>query len=135
MKIYADYGFYVEQYKGSAISAEDFDEAIFSASQYIRYLTMSRSDSYLGEEVKYAACAVADVYHAVYFPAKVAGVGESVKKSENTDGYSVSYVVEGNDGETKERLFQRKAYEKARIWLICTGLLNRKVGCGHDYKC
>lgn len=128
MKIYADYGFYVEQYKGSIIDAENFEEAILSASQYIRYLTLNRSDSYLGEEVKYAACAVADVYHAVYSSSSIAGMGGSVK-SENNDGYSVSYVVEGNDGETKEQLFRRKAYEAMRKWLICTGLLNRKVEC------
>lgn len=129
MKAYADYKFYVEEFGGKKIKGEDFTAASLHATQYIKHITLGRSDSYTGDELKYATCAVADAYQSVF------GKTEAEKKSENTDGYSVSYVVQGKDGESPEELFKRRAYESAKYWLANTGLLNRKVGCGHAHKC
>ena len=133
MKVYADYQFYVDEYKGK-MDEIDFHKAIIHSSQYIRHITLGRSDKYDGDELKYVSCALADAYISAY---KLSSGNNSPgqKKSENTDGYSVSYVTQGKDGESAEELFKRKAYPLARQWLVNTGLLNRRVGCNHDHKC
>ena len=50
------------------------------------------------------------------------------KKSESTDGYSVTYVAEGTDGELAEEKLKKKLYSIAKLYLINTGLLY----CGVD---
>lgn len=124
---YADYSFYVDEYHGKMDEA-DFQRHILAASQYIKYLTKGRSDEYDGgDEVKYAACESADVLYSV----SLAFSGQGQKKSENTDGYSVSYVTQGKDGETSEELSNRKMNEVIRKWLLPTGLLYAGARCGH----
>lgn len=133
MKLYADYEFYVTEYRGNEGEIENFERAIVHASQYIRHVTLGKSDNYSGEELKYASCALVDAYLSAY---KLSGDENSTgqKKSENTDGYSVSYVTETIDGESSEELFKRKAYPIARQWLLRTGLLSRRVGCPHGHE-
>ena len=118
MRNYADYAFYLGKYSGE-LDERAVNSVIAEASQYIRNVTLKKSDGYGGEEVKYAACAVCDVF----------GVSENslLVSSENTDGYSVSYVGQGRSGETIEQLRNRKAYAAARIWLAGTGLLSRRA--------
>lgn len=140
MKVYADYNFYTEIY-GGKMEEEDFNRQILTASQYIRYLTMGASDGYDGDELKYAACSAADLYYSVSLNTNGAssvgsGIGNiGTVKSENNDGYSVTFVTEGKDGETQEELVGRKIYSEIRKWLIPTGLLRRRVRCAHDYQC
>ena len=74
--------------------------------------------------VKDAVCAVADVYHSCEKKKEAGAV-----KSENNDGYSVSYAVEQMDGQTIEELIGKKAYKAASTYLLPTGWLSRKVGC------
>lgn len=124
MKAYTDYAFYVEKYGGKEIKEEDFTAASLQATQYIKCITLGRSEKHTGEELQYATCAVAEAYNSAFNQAQNGGVG---KRSENTDGYSVSYVVQGKDGESQEELFKRKAYESAKHWLANTGLLQRSV--------
>lgn len=121
MIMYADYDFYISQYGGKVISESDFATASLQATQYLKYITLGRSENYSWDELKYAVCAVAEAYNAVF------GVAGNAKKSETTDGYSVSYVQQSQDGESKESLFKRKAYESAKLWLANTGLLQRSV--------
>lgn len=128
MKAYADYEFYVNKYGGKKVEDEDFAAVSLYATQYIKRVTLGRSEHYLGDEIKYATCAVADVYHEIYIKSS-----NGIVKSENTDGYSVSYAVQVKDGEISEECFLRKAYEQARIWLVGTDLLNRRVGCRHEH--
>ena len=129
MNTYADYQFYEDKYKGKA-TEEEFEFAVIHASQYVRHITLGRSENYSGVEVKYATCALVDAYMSAY---KLSGGNSTTgqKKSENIDGYSVSYVTQTKDGESAEELFRRKAYTVARQWLANTGLLNRRVGCIH----
>lgn len=129
MKCYADYPFYTDKYHGRMDEA-DFQRHILTASQYIRYLTKGRADRYDGDELKYAACESADVLFSV--SRSLSGMGE--KKSENTDGYSVSYVTQGKDGETSEELSNRKMNGVIRKWLLPTGLLYAGARCGHADK-
>ena len=131
MKGYADYNFYESVYHGD-MDETDFSRNILSASQYIRYLTHGLSDEYEGDELKYAACEAADILYASY-QKEAGGTGE--KKSENTDGYSVSYVTQARDGETSEELANRKMTGAIRKWLLPTGLLYAGVRCGHVNKC
>ena len=122
MKVYANYEFYSDDYSGVKIEPDDFSAAALHATQYIKYITLGRSDSYDGDELKYATCEIAEVYAELF----ALRSGNEIK-SENTDGYSVSYVTQGKDGESREDLFRRRAYAIANKWLSLTGLLYRGI--------
>lgn len=130
MKTYADYAFFIEQY-GGAMDEESFRKAIIGASQYIRYITMNRSDNTDAEEIKYAACAVADVYYSTIIAEENGNSKALGKKSETIDGYSVTYVTDRADGETAEIFFKKKAYEAVKQWLGPIGLLYK----GARHRC
>lgn len=123
--MYVDYSYYMDQYGGD-IPEKEYPAAERKAEAYIRKLTYVRGDIFTVENiaVKDAVCAVADVYHS-YKKKQETGV----IKSENNDGYSVSYAVEQSDGQTIEELIRKKAYEAASTYLLPTGWLSRKVGC------
>ena len=119
---YADFAFYMTEYGGDIIPNEQFQRVITRASAYIKAITFSRVDeNNISEEVKAATCAVAEVIY------KAESSTEGEKKSENTDGYSATYVTEQSDGETKEKVLQKKQYAAAYPYLATTGLLYR--GC------
>lgn len=120
MKIYADYEFYRNTYQGK-LAEENFGGLAIRATQYIRYVTLNRSDQYEGDELKYAMCEVADIY------ARSDEKSGRTVLSENVDGYSISYAAEGAAGETTEHTWDKKAYQVLRKWLLQTGLLNRRV--------
>lgn len=128
MKPYADYTFYVETYGGDMIPDKKYSIAALNATQYIKYVTLGRSERYSGEELKFATCAAAEAYAQAYNLAGNQNTAGQIK-SESTDGYSVSYVTQAKDGESQEELFRRKAYSAIRDWLQGTGLLDRRVGC------
>lgn len=127
---YADYEFYIDKAHGK-LERDRFEEEVLEASFFLRYLTFGKSDVLQPEELKYTACAVADMYAK---EKQKADAGEAGKKSESIDGYSVSYVSEQKDGETLEDILSRKASQIAKRYLAGTGLLNRKVGCGYDHQ-
>lgn len=129
MKPYADYTFYVETYGGDMIPDEKYRIAALNATQYIKYVTLGRSERYSGEELKFATCAAAEAYAQVYNLTGSQNTAGQIK-SESTDGYSISYVTQAKEGESLEDLFKRRAYPLVRQWLGGTGLLNRRVGCG-----
>ena len=106
MQAYADYTFYADIYHGEMEEA-DFERHALSASQYIRNITHGKSDGYDGDELKYATCESADT---IFSGGQAPSNSSKEKKSENTDGYSVTYVTEGKDGETSEELVERKVY-------------------------
>ena len=119
---YADLAFYMTEYGGNIIPNEQFQRVITRASTYIKAITFSRVDeNNIPEEVKAAACAVAEVIY------KAESSTEGEKKSENTDGYSVTYVTEQTDGEIKEVILRKKQYAAAYTHLVLTVLLSR--GC------
>lgn len=128
---YADYKFYTEKAYGR-LEQDSFEKEVLEASFYLRYLTQGKSDKIHPEALQYAACSIADMYAE---QKQKSSSGEMGKKSENTDGYSVSYISEMKDGETFESLLNGKALQIAKKYLTGTGLLDRKVGCGHAYQC
>ncbi|MDU3369498.1 MAG: hypothetical protein E7F12_16600 [Clostridioides difficile] len=136
--MYVDYGYYWVDY-GGKMPEEAFPAAEHKAEAYIRYLTHLNGDifSLPNDMVKDAVCAAADVYYAAeqeQEQRKAEGKAGLVR-SENNDGYSVSYVVEQTDGQTAEEAVRRKAYDAVYMYLLPTGWLRRKVGCGHAHEC
>lgn len=129
--MYVDYAYYQTKYNGKLDQAT-FEQQEHQAEAYIRYLTMRQALPDL-DVVRDAVCSVADAYAAVY---SSSGQSAGAVKSENNDGYSVTYVTDRTDGETLEAYAVRKAYEAARIYLLPTGLLNRSVKVrNYDYQC
>ena len=129
--MYVDYGYYWVDY-GGKMPEEAFPAAERKAEAYIRYLTRLNGDifSLPNDMVKDAVCAAAEQEREQRAEGKAGLV-----QSENNDGYSVSYVVEQTDGQTAEEVVRRKAYNAVYMYLLPTGWLRRKVGCGHAHEC
>ena len=129
--MYVDYTYYQKEY-GGKLDQVTFEQRERQAEAYIRYLTVRQELPDL-DAVRDAVCSVADAYAAVY---SSSGQSAGAVKSENNDGYSVTYVTDRKDGETLEAYAARKAYEAARIYLLPTGLLNRSARMrNYDYQC
>ena len=120
MNLYADYKFYVSEYKGN-LPKEEFEKSIMKASAYVRRITFGRADDNMEmEEIKLATCAVCELL-ANDEKVRSKHLGRAVT-SENTDGYSVSYESGGN-GETADDLLGRKIFDTTELYLMPTGLL------------
>lgn len=127
--MYVTYQYYTDEFGGS-MPEKQFMQNERKAEVYIRQITYIHGDIFSEEVegVKDAVCAVADAFYSV------AGTfSQGALKSENTDGYSVTYATEQSDGQTKEELLQKKAYHAAYPYLLPTGWLSRKVGRISDY--
>ena len=129
--MYVDYEYYLNEYGGTSTPYEQFRATEKKAEAYIKKLTYVRGDIFAIENdaVKDAVCAVTDAYHAYSIQTQNGTI-----KSENNDGYSVTYVTEQQDGESLEELIRKKAYAAASTYLLPTGWLSRKVECSYDYK-
>ena len=134
--MYVDYEYYRAEY-GGKMPEEAFPAAKRKAEAYIRYLTHLNGDifSIPNDMVKDAVCAAADVYYVADCWVADDELEVCPVRSENNDGYSVSYVVEQTDGQTAEEAVRRKAYDAVYMYLLPTGWLNRKVRCHNDHKC
>lgn len=120
MNLYADYTFYVSEYRGN-LTDEEFDKSVIPASAHVRRITFGRADDNMEmEEVKLATCAVCDLI-ANDEKVRSEHLGRVVT-SENTDGYSVSYESGGNGG-TADELLSRKIFDTLELYLMPTGLL------------
>ena len=97
--MYADHFYYLSEYGGELIPLERFAKAEKKAEAHIRHLTYVNGDIFACENdtVKDAVCAVAEIYYSCDLKNQQ---GNGFVKSENTDGYSVTYVNEQVDGET-----------------------------------
>lgn len=131
--MYVTYRYYADEYGGKLIEEKRFSVMERRAKAYIRQLTYVRGNIFALENdtVKDAVCAAAEVYYQYETNRKTAGT----IKSENTDGYSVTYVTEQTDGKTAEEVLKKKAYDAVYPYLLTTGWLSRKVGTYHDHKC
>ena len=118
---YADFEFYMNQYKGARISVQDFEELSERASDYIDYITMGRATD--TDVVKRACCAMAEALNATNIAKSV--VSKPAVSSESVGSYSVSYRSSAEvEQETNAVL-----YSLARYYLGRTGLLYRGGGC------
>lgn len=119
--MYAEYDFYLNDYKGSVIpDAPSYDRAAVEASVYLDYITHYRISEdvpdAVKEKVKLAQCAVADVCYK-----QIQDEVANVVSSESVGNHSVSYAV--SKVSFKQRELEK--YSKAKIYLHGTGLLYR----------
>lgn len=85
---YADYAYYISSFAGTLIPAEEFYSLANKAERYVNYITMHRIKE-VTDSVKNAVCAAAEALYEVH--QQYANIPKGIK-SENTDGYSVSYA-------------------------------------------
>lgn len=124
--VYATYEYYTDKYYGATVPKDTFPKMIAKASQYIDYFTFGRITEENVEEFSSLSACACEMAEVIYRMQGNDGI-EREKKSESTDGYSVSYVTEGADGETAEDTLKKKLYAIAEIYLMTTGLLY--LGC------
>ena len=130
--MYVSYDFYKQTF-GGTIPEDDFSHVEATAEAGIGYRTSLTGDivARVANRVKLAVCAAAEVVHYHNNQASANGNQAAGVKSETNDGYSVTYITEGQDGQTAEELLRKKILEAARVYLLPTGWLSRslKVGC------
>ena len=93
MEAYADYNFYKDMYKGTAIPQSDFARLATQASFFVNRCCFNRidevilNDSEMSEKIKRATCAVAELSHKYEKYGDISS--ESVGKVSTT--YNVKY--------------------------------------------
>lgn len=118
--MYAEYNFYTNDYKGSAIpDAPSYDRVAVEASAYLDYITHNRIKveelpDAVKDKVMLAQCAVADVCYK-----QAQDDVANVVSSESVGNHSVSYAV--SRVSFKQRELEK--YSKAKTYLHGTGLL------------
>lgn len=122
--IKVDYEFYTGDYKGTVMPSSAFDRKSVNAEAFVNYITFGRIHKYdLRPEdltaVKMAICAVAEVQF-------IADKHKDIK-SENNDGYSVTFV------NTSDSAVRSRAASAADMYLCETTLRCRAVD--YDYEC
>ena len=124
---YADFNFYVNEFYGTALSAENFDKYASRASDYIDYITMGKSKSYddTDDALAKACCAVAEqVASADEFSSSMSMAGGLVA-SETVGSHSVSF----RSGAEIKASLDANMLNAAQMYLLPTGLLYRGVPC------
>lgn len=116
---YATYDYYINTFFGSMVPDNIFPRCVDLAGKYIDQFTFERitdPDDIKGLED--CACEMAETIYQMRFKNE----GKE-KKSENTDGYSVTYVTEVADGQALEDVLRRKLYDICKLYLVSTGLM------------
>lgn len=121
---YVDYKYYAEAFLGTAIPEPSFPALEKKAEAFLHRITFGRVKRLpeIPKEVKDAICAMAE--YNFQADKKTPGV-----KSENIDGYSVSY------GDSTETSRNTELYGVAKNYLSDTGLLYRGRSRRYDNKC
>jgi len=123
--MYADYAFYTSSYGSSYIATEaEFKTLERQAALHIDLITFNRLHNGwpVTDAVKNAVCAAADVLkkHEASLQAATTAAG---LKSENNDGYSVSY----QDAADIKAAVSDAMTEAATPYLVFTGLMDRSA--------
>lgn len=115
-----EYGYYISEFGGEEIPEEKFKRISKLANTYLEQFTHNRvkNDTENEEKVRDCICEMCETIYLTMYKNE-----EAEKKSESTDGYSVSYVTEQQDGEDKNVMLHKKLYRIARNYLANTGLL------------
>ena len=115
--MYAEYDFYLNDYKGSVIpDASAYDRVAVESSAYIDYITHNHIKDLADEimvKVRMAQCAVADVCYK-----QTRDDAADVISAESVGNHSVTYATRASN---KQRELEK--YSKAKIYLRGTGLL------------
>ncbi|MBQ7975402.1 MAG: hypothetical protein IJ300_06920 [Clostridia bacterium] len=88
MKKLADFDYYVSEYGGTMLDSGSFNQLSLRASALVNAYTFGRAAESSLDDVKAAVCAVAEVIHRHEQNSNI--------KSENNDGYSVTYCEPEN---------------------------------------
>lgn len=118
---YADYTYYSDSFGGLLIPSSEFCVFAAKAERLVRFVTQHRITE-VTDEVKNAVCAAAEAAYEIR--SSVANIPQGIK-SENTDGYSVTYK-DYNTDELAERE-KRAMYKAIKQELSGTGLLYQGV--------
>lgn len=123
--MYADFTFYHDIFHGSAVDQDAFAALERQASSFIDRITFNRlyQSGQVTDTVKMADCAVVDTLKAHETTQQVAVTSAGVK-SENVDGYSVTY----QSADDIRAAVESAMLEAARPYLIYTGLMDRSIG-------
>lgn len=119
-----DYIYYIGEYGGNAVPEEEFSKSEKKAEVYLKNITHGKLTEENVSECENAKDCICDMTETVFRCSKEKN---REKKSENIDGYSVSYVTETTDGEDSVTAMKKKLYSIARYWLMNTGLLYQGV--------
>ena len=119
--MYAEYDYYINSWVGTLIPASEFKRYSSKAERLVKFVTQHRITE-VTDEVKNAVCAAAEASYEIR--SSVANIPQGVK-SENTDGYSVTY----KDYDTDELKYKEQNAMLAAIRqeLSGTGLLYQGV--------
>jgi len=119
--MFADYSYYTDSWAGTLIPAQEFNSYARKAERLINYI-VNGGVKEVTDEVKNAVCAAAEV--AYELRQSVANIPQGIK-SENTDGYSVTYKdYNADDLADREK---RAMFKAIRQELYNTGLLYQGV--------
>ena len=138
--VYADYDYYLTQYLGRSIQAEEFPRLALRASQYIDYITCGRAEQQASlEAVKMCCCALAEQYQLIDAAQELtrknltaSEPGEAEVQSESVGGWSRSFRSGGDSAQAASQAAEtgRAALSDiARRFLAHTGLLYRGGRC------
>ena len=119
--MYADFDYYANSFAGTLIPAEEFSSFASKAERYVDYVTCHRITD-VTDRAKNAVCAAAEALYEVH--RQYANVPKGVK-SENTDGYSVTFS--DFDIETFREQEKKAMYDAVEQELSGTGLLYQGV--------
>ena len=126
---YADFEYYTGTYHGTSIPEEKFPYHARQASMLINALTFGRTEavdaSLLPDAVKDATCRAAELY-AEYEARKsnaAAATQNGLVKSENNDGFSVSYA--DYDASADKASTEKTIEGELAVYLAHTGLMYR----------
>lgn len=122
MNIWVAYEYYLIEYHGRKIPEESFEDMSVQAQRFVDYVTGGKIGDNITDKVCNAVCAAAEALYEC--SSKYVTLNPGIK-SENTDGYSVTY----QDHSAAEISVQKdKAmYRAVKQELSGTGLLYR--GC------
>ncbi|MGN0491258.1 MAG: hypothetical protein ACI4GX_00280 [Ruminococcus sp.] len=118
---FADYTYYSDSFGGMLIPSSEFCTYAAKAERLVRFVTQHRITE-VTDEVKNAVCAAAEASYEIR--SSIANVPQGVK-SENTDGYSVTY--KDYDADELKYKEQNAMLAAIRQELSGTGLLYQGV--------
>lgn len=137
---YTTYEFYESTYLGDSIASADFAKWESRAQAKLDYLTENRiteemfEDDSLGNKIKMAECAIAEILYNIDKATKASGVSDTgegkIIKSRSSGSESISYDT-GNDIYTKAAgdfgAINKMCINRIKEYLFDTGLLYRGV--------
>lgn len=141
MMAYADFGFYINKYMGTAIDLPDFDRLALRASSFLDYYTQGRAAKNTDlDALKMACCALAEQYQVIEQAQALANKNLSAAmesdggevQSETVGSWSKSYRSGGDSAGAAASVAanaQASLAAVARQYLIGTGLLYRGRRC------